>query len=115
MRTGVHVQFRNITYTAGHSSYELWKNWLFPDNRQAVLQHTSEPISTRTSSKKHILHGVSGDVYPGQLLAVMGATGSGKSTLLDILAGKTKSGVVGGEIKVNGVVLTPKDLGRISG
>lgn len=124
VRAGVHVQFRDITYSAGYSSYELWKRRLFhgrrnPNLTEQVLQNVTsdspKAALAKKTSTKHILHGVSGDVYPGQLLAVMGATGSGKSTLLDILAGKTKSGIVGGEIKVNGVTLTPHELGRISG
>ncbi len=132
VRAGVHVQFRDITYSAGYSTYELWKRLLFqrlfqrlfhgrrnPNLNEQVLQNvksdSSKAAFAKKTSTKHILHGVSGDVYPGQLLAVMGATGSGKSTLLDILAGKTKSGIVGGEIKVNGVTLTPQELGRISG
>ena len=33
----------------------------------------------------HALRGVSVDVYPGELVAIMGASGSGKSTFMNLL------------------------------
>ncbi|KAJ3083282.1 hypothetical protein HK102_001150 [Quaeritorhiza haematococci] len=45
---------------------------------------------------------VSGIAKPGRVLAIMGPSGAGKSTFLDILAGKSKSGRISGEILING-------------
>ncbi|EQC27145.1 hypothetical protein SDRG_15046 [Saprolegnia diclina VS20] len=51
---------------------------------------------------KTILKGISGHVAPGQLTAIMGPSGSGKTTLLDILADRIATGVVEGDLEVNG-------------
>jgi len=53
---------------------------------------------TYTVGSKKILKGVSGFALPGELLAIMGPSGSGKTTMIDILAMKTKRGVVGGRL-----------------
>ncbi|KNE58552.1 hypothetical protein AMAG_04118 [Allomyces macrogynus ATCC 38327] len=60
---------------------------------------------TPESGEQEILHGVHGLVRPGQVLAIMGGSGAGKSTCLDILARRTKTGVIKGELLVNGRVL----------
>jgi ATP-binding cassette subfamily G (WHITE) protein 2 len=55
--------------------------------------------------RRAILEGVSGACYPGQVLAVMGATGSGKTSLMNILARRlvlTPGLRVGGEVRLNG-------------
>ncbi|KAJ3977306.1 P-loop containing nucleoside triphosphate hydrolase protein [Lentinula raphanica] len=57
-----------------------------------------------------ILTGISGAVRPGQVMAIMGASSAGKSTLLDILAQKTKWGIVGGEILMNGRVINDAEF-----
>ncbi|RAH80019.1 hypothetical protein BO86DRAFT_420396 [Aspergillus japonicus CBS 114.51] len=49
---------------------------------------------------------IDGWVTPGTLTALMGASGAGKTTLLDLLASRVKTGVVSGEVFVNGV---PRD------
>jgi ABC-type multidrug transport system ATPase subunit len=59
-----------------------------------------------------VLEGIQGAVRPGEVMAIMGGSGAGmylkcslwigKTTLLDILARKNKSGIVTGDILVNG-------------
>ncbi|KAI9096775.1 hypothetical protein K1719_025954 [Acacia pycnantha] len=48
---------------------------------------------------KHILHGITGSVRPGEILALLGPSGGGKTTLLNILSGRTKFN--GGSITYN--------------
>eukprot|EP01127_Copromyxa_protea_P023568 TRINITY_DN8860_c0_g1_i1.p1 TRINITY_DN8860_c0_g1~~TRINITY_DN8860_c0_g1_i1.p1 ORF type:complete len:616 (-),score=102.66 TRINITY_DN8860_c0_g1_i1:82-1779(-) len=45
---------------------------------------------------------MTGYVKAGKLTAIMGSTGAGKSTFIDILAGRSKSGKIGGTVLVNG-------------
>lgn len=51
---------------------------------------------------RRILSGIDGWVKPGTLTALMGASGAGKTTLLDCLAARVTSGVITGDIFVNG-------------
>jgi ABC-type multidrug transport system fused ATPase/permease subunit len=59
----------------------------------------------KVSSSKIILENLSGTVYPGQFLAILGSTGAGKTTLLNFLSGKMFSPnlIKQGEVFLNGV------------
>ncbi|PYH42887.1 AtrD, ABC-transporter [Aspergillus saccharolyticus JOP 1030-1] len=56
---------------------------------------------------------IDGWVTPGTLTALMGASGAGKTTLLDLLASRVKTGVVSGEVFVNGVPRDPSFQRRV--
>lgn len=51
---------------------------------------------------RRLLNNVSGFVKPGTLTALMGVSGAGKTTLLDALAQRTTTGVITGDMLVNG-------------
>ena len=51
---------------------------------------------------RRLLDHVSGWVKPGTLTALMGVSGAGKTTLLDALAQRTSTGVITGDMFVNG-------------
>ncbi|GFS54140.1 protein white [Nephila pilipes] len=55
------------------------------------------------NEKKQLLHNVNGEVKPGQLMAIMGASGAGKTTLLNVLTNRNLRLLdVDGEVLVNG-------------
>eukprot|EP00794_Sanderia_malayensis_P015415 gene15415-16989_t len=54
------------------------------------------------------LNGVSGEVKPGEVLAIMGPSGAGKTTLLNILAGRQKR--TGGELTSGIVTINGKKM-----
>lgn len=58
-----------------------------------------------SSEPRRLLDDVSGWVEPGTLTALMGSSEPGKTTLLDVLAKRTRVGVVGGDRRINGNVL----------
>ncbi|GAA6001439.1 uncharacterized protein JCM10292_006254 [Rhodotorula paludigena] len=51
---------------------------------------------------RRLLDGVSGYVAPGKMTALMGESGAGKTTLLNVLAQRVSTGVVTGDMLVNG-------------
>jgi ABC-type polar amino acid transport system ATPase subunit len=57
-----------------------------------------------------VVHGVSFDARPGELLALMGASGSGKTSVLRAIAGLEP--VAGGSIETGGVRLGPGPIPR---
>ncbi|KAL1964230.1 hypothetical protein VTN77DRAFT_7188 [Rasamsonia byssochlamydoides] len=56
---------------------------------------------------RKLLNGVNGYAKPGIMIALMGASGAGKTTLLNTLAQRQKTGVVTGDMLVDGRPLGP--------
>lgn len=92
-----------------------------PDDEAAKLMtdHTPATLHFRdvsyTVNQKTVLRDIHGNVKPGQVMAIMGASGAGKTSFLDILARKNKRGVVSGEVYVNGKTISDEEFKRVVG
>ncbi|KAJ2842219.1 Multidrug resistance protein, partial [Coemansia erecta] len=72
----------------------------------------SYDVKTKNGVRR-LLHSVSGSIYPGELVAIMGSSGAGKTTLLNVLAGRIQGGKLYGNIKFNGSKRNPHDFKRM--
>ena len=85
---------------------------LMADHKPASLYFENVSYSL---NGKEILSGVQGVAYPGEIMAIMGASGAGKTTFLDILARKNKRGTVDGNFYVNGEKVTDTEYKSVVG
>jgi ABC-type multidrug transport system fused ATPase/permease subunit len=60
-------------------------------------------VTLPTKEDIDLLKGVNGYFEPGTMTALMGSSGAGKTTLLDVLAGRKNTGVVKGQMFLNGL------------
>lgn len=64
---------------------------------------------------KTLIHPVSFQIRPKEMVAIMGASGAGKSTLLDILAQRVPFSQVDGSYKLDGHDINHREFKRMSG
>ncbi|TPX66990.1 hypothetical protein SpCBS45565_g04130 [Spizellomyces sp. 'palustris'] len=99
--TPAEIMFRDVSYLIDRSA-NLKRKWWWPFTKKGQNSATTTHSETQDGNKLMILDGVQGIVRPGEVMAIMGGSGAGKTTFLDILARKNKSGIVAGEVLVNG-------------
>ncbi|CAM5198841.1 peptide ABC transporter ATP-binding protein [Bosea thiooxidans] len=75
--------------------------------RDLVVEYPGRQGFFRKEQAKRALHGISIDVQPGEVVAVVGGSGSGKTTLGQSIAGLVKP--AGGEIRFNGKPIARSD------
>jgi ATP-binding cassette subfamily B protein len=82
--------------------------------------HRAERISGRVEfdhvvfsyvDDQKVLHGVTLEAKPGEMLALVGSTGSGKSTLIGLLAGMYHPN--SGSVRVDGIAVSDWDFGAL--
>ena len=83
-----------------------------PAERPGVFlawRHVRYVVHAGKKKESVVLDGVSGDIAPKQVLAIMGPSGSGKTSLLNVLAGRlpsAKHASLSGNVRINGHDLT---------
>lgn len=73
-----------------------------PKSRDTFTWQDVKYDITIKGEPRTLLNNISGWVKPGTLTALMGVSGAGKTTLLDTLAQRVSTGVVTGDMLVNG-------------
>ncbi len=90
-------------------------NRIIPEHQLSFqFKNMSVVIKKASGSTRKIISNVSGEIQPGQLLAVMGPSGSGKSTFLHALCGRAV-GDVDGETSINGIAVKLDVVKKLTG
>uniref|UniRef100_A0A7S2YLL6 ABC transporter domain-containing protein n=1 Tax=Entomoneis paludosa TaxID=265537 RepID=A0A7S2YLL6_9STRA len=71
--------------------------------------------SSITKESLELLKGIDGVVEAGKMTALMGSSGAGKTTLMDVLAMRKSSGVIEGEVRLNGHLQEEQSFRRAMG
>ena len=74
-------------------------------NVQLKFKDVTFTVATKSGTKQ-ILHGISGGVNSGEVLAVLGPSGAGKTSLIDLLTLEDKGGESVGDVRLNGHVMS---------
>ncbi|KAJ2724653.1 (ABC) transporter [Coemansia sp. Benny D115] len=112
------VSFRDISYTIPPQGPDLVSLKGLGIDLNGGIKNGSLDSNSNPEGVQ-VLKDISGIVYPGQILAILGASGAGKSTLLDILSRREKCGKVTGKVQINDKDIisgvSPEEFHRMSG
>jgi len=73
------------------------------DEVSFAFKEISYTVTLPNGEDVELLHEVNGYFEPGTMTALMGSSGAGKTTLLDVLAGRKNTGIVKGNMFLNGI------------
>lgn len=96
------LTFRNVEYSV-------------PIPKSADIDRAAVPSSGPHAGQLRLLKNIDGVFRPHVLTALMGASGAGKSTLLDVLANRKSTGIVTGDIRLNGHPKDNRTFAHVSG
>lgn len=80
-----------------------------------AFRDISYTVTLPSGDDIELLHEVNGFFEPATITALMGSSGAGKTTLLDVLAGRKNTGVVQGEMFLNGLSKVDAYFRRVMG
>eukprot|EP00002_Diphylleia_rotans_P014506 TRINITY_DN2829_c0_g1_i1.p1 TRINITY_DN2829_c0_g1~~TRINITY_DN2829_c0_g1_i1.p1 ORF type:complete len:902 (+),score=195.71 TRINITY_DN2829_c0_g1_i1:75-2780(+) len=87
------------------------------ESKKETYTITFEELGLTLPNGRKIMDGVTGELYPGTVTAVMGPSGAGKTTFLSLISGKvqkTKGTIkINGEVEDNGVTKYKKLVGFV--
>ncbi|XP_061185805.1 protein white-like [Saccostrea echinata] len=116
-------------HKAVKTSDKIWVDYAYnrdtciSQNQQVTLSWNDVTVSIlsrcgcrkQNSSRKLLLHNVSGEIKPGRLVAIMGASGAGKTTLMNVLTFRNiRSLSIDGVIKINNRTVNKEDMNNMS-
>ena len=89
-------------------------NLVFKDLTYTVIDEKASKLKKATVEKT-ILNNLNGYFRHGRLTAIMGPSGAGKTSLLEVISKQSKSGIVTGDLFLNGNKVDIKTIKKISG
>ncbi|KIM28831.1 hypothetical protein M408DRAFT_68953 [Serendipita vermifera MAFF 305830] len=85
-------------------------NYSIPTTSSTIFKKKGDQL---VAGDKHVLHELSGEVVPGEMLAILGPSGAGKTTLIEILGGKSKLGNTTGNVTFSAYPPTEQNAGTV--
>lgn len=118
---GAKLEIRNLTYIIRTTAKKMNSlQEVSGVNEEDIAKEEKEEereraLHLKSKNRITLLHGLSHTFKPGTVTAIMGPSGAGKTSLLDIIAGRSKSGDVFGELLVNNKPIDYNQYKRIAG
>ncbi|XP_043790845.1 protein scarlet isoform X4 [Apis laboriosa] len=108
------VKYPSLSLNVPNDLCLTWKNISYTVERKTNGGSLRAIFGFQYSELIQLLHGVSGIVNSGMLMAIMGPSGAGKTTLLATISRRVK-GKATGDVLLNGKPIDTEQMIRISG